>query len=265
MKVILYYQTFSDLSPILIENSPVTHIHLSALHFGENENGDPYIHLNDYSPYNDKFDSVWLDMARANQLGIKVKIMLGGAGGAYNTLFSNFSVYYSFLKELIQNKSFISGIDLDVEEETSLENIKILMRALKRDFGPDFTISFAPIQYALQSDVPGLGGFSYKDLLKSKEGYMIDYFNGQFYNDYSEDSYNQVIENGYNPNGIIMGVEGVDNIEDNLKIIHNLYLKYGDNFGGVFLWEYYMGPSNWASRMKNAMKHTYMEKWCTIL
>ena len=265
MKVILYYQTFSDLSPVLIEKSPVTHIHLSALHFGVNTDGDPYIHLNDLSPYNDKYDPLWMDMARANQLGIKVKIMLGGAGGAYNTLFRNFYVYYSFLKELIQNKSFISGIDLDIEEEIPLENVKILMRAIKRDFGPNFTISFAPVQYALQSDVPGLGGFSYKDLLNSKEGYMIDYFNGQFYNDYSEDSYNQVIENGYNSNGIVMGVEGADNIEDNLKTIHSLYLKYGENFGGVFLWEYYMAPTDWASKMKNAMKQTMMDKLCVIL
>ena len=265
MKVILYYQTFTDISPILVVKSPVTHIHLSALHFGENNDGDPYIHLNNFSPYNDKFDSVWMNMAKAYQLGINVKIMLGGAGGAYSTLFSNFNVYYSFLKELIQNKPFITGIDLDVEEETSLDNIKMLMSALKKDFGSDFTISFAPIQYAMQSDVPGLGGFSYKDLLNSKEGYMIDYFNGQFYNDYSEDSYNQVIENGYNPNGVVMGVEGSDNMEDNIKTIHSLYLKYGENFGGVFLWEYDMAPSDWASKMKDAMKQSVMERWCVIL
>ena len=80
-RVILYYQTFSDLTPILIENSPVTHIHLSSIHFGEDTNGNPYIHLNNYSPYNDIFDSVWTNMERAASLGIKVKLMIGGAGG----------------------------------------------------------------------------------------------------------------------------------------------------------------------------------------
>ena len=36
-KIIYYYQTFNDLNKILYPNTPVTHIHLSAIHFGNNK------------------------------------------------------------------------------------------------------------------------------------------------------------------------------------------------------------------------------------
>ena len=107
--------------------------------------------------------------------------MLGGAGGAYSDLFSNFEVYYGMLKTLINTKSFICGIDLDIEEPVSLDNVKMLIQRIKKDFGPNFLISMAPIQSSLQQDYPGMGGFIYKDLYSSEVGKLIDYFNGQFY------------------------------------------------------------------------------------
>ena len=55
-KLLMYYQTFTNLSPILASNPKVTHIHLSSIHFGTNENQTPYIHLNNDSPYCKKFD-----------------------------------------------------------------------------------------------------------------------------------------------------------------------------------------------------------------
>ena len=39
-RIIFYYQTFTDLTPI-IDKGIVTHIHLSAIHFGINQN-KPY-------------------------------------------------------------------------------------------------------------------------------------------------------------------------------------------------------------------------------
>ena len=265
MKIILYYQTFTDISPVLIENSPVTHIHVSSLHFGKNKQGDPYIHLNNYSPYNSIFDNVWENMKHAVSLGIRVKIMIGGAGGAFTALFSNYSVYYSYLKEFLINKPFISGVDLDVEECVDVSDIKKLIRDLKTDFKNSFTISMAPIQYSLQTDVPGLGGFSYKDLVLSNVGKYINYLNGQFYNDFSKESYEDVIENGYKSNWVVMGMEGTDNLKDRLKEIHNLYLKYGDNFGGVYLWEYCLADPSWAQQVKDQLKTSWFERLCSIL
>ena len=59
-KIIYYYQTFSDLTPILIENPIVTHIHISSIHFGiDNKTKQPYIHLNDNEPNDPKFNKLW--------------------------------------------------------------------------------------------------------------------------------------------------------------------------------------------------------------
>jgi hypothetical protein len=265
MKIILYYQTFTDITPVIIKKSPVTHIHVAAIHFGQDEQGNPYIHLNNYSPYNNKFDDMWKYMEQASKLGIEVKLMIGGAGGAFATLFSNYNIYYSFIKTLLIMKTFISGIDLDVEEETDIKNIERLILDLKKDFGQKFTISLAPVQYSLQRDVPGIGGFSYKDLIHSSVGKHINYLNGQFYEDYTKEAYMDVINNNYNSSCIVMGMEGTDNLKDRLSELHNLYIKYGEKFGGVFLWEYSLGMPDWAEKIKNTLTRGFIESYCSII
>ena len=59
--------------------------------------------------------------------------MVGGAGGAFQTLFSNFETYYNLLKQTLI-KYNLDGIDLDIEEEVSLENVKLLINKLSIDF-----------------------------------------------------------------------------------------------------------------------------------
>jgi hypothetical protein len=255
-RVIFYYQTFTSLQPILSSPSPnVTHIHLASIHFGVDEQNEPYIHLNDLPPSHYKFNTVWEELKQATEKKIKVKLMVGGAGGGYSTLFSDFNTYYNLLVELINSKPFISGIDLDIEEECSLENVKKLINCLKNDFGNELTISMAPIQSSLQSDTPGIGGFIYKDLLQSPEGKLIDYFNGQFYEDYSEEAYQAVIKNGYLPEMVVMGAMAAP-LKNTLPTIQSCYAKYGKNFGGVFVWEYCFAkpsPAEWGSKMANLL------------
>ncbi len=252
-KIIYYYQTFSTLEPIIYSNT-ITHIHLSSIHFG-NQNNEPYIHLNDNSPYDSLFDNVWKELFIASNNNIKIILMIGGAGGAFNDLFSNFEVYYSLLKNLINSKNIIDGIDLDIEESVSLDNVKMLINRIKKDFGPNFLISMAPIQTALQNDSPGLGGFIYKDLYSSLEGKLINYFNGQFYFDYSKNAYDAVIENGYPEEKVVMGMlmgQDFDKIQIELK---KLKEEYGSSFGGVFIWEYFGAPNNW-SKICNSILNT---------
>ena len=74
--------------------------------------------------------------------------MIGGAGGAYNYLFSDFEIYYKLLYDAI-NKYPIDGIDLDIEEPVKLNDVKMLIRRIRKDFGRNFIISVAPISYAL--------------------------------------------------------------------------------------------------------------------
>ena len=94
-RIIYYYQTFSGLTSIHKQDTPVTHIHLSAIHFGNNPDGSPYIHLNNYPPDDKRFDSVWNEITIAHNLGIKIVLMMGGSGSAFTDLFNNFDVYIS--------------------------------------------------------------------------------------------------------------------------------------------------------------------------
>lgn len=254
MKIIAYYQTFTGLDSILNSNPLVTHIHLSSIHFGQDpETNEPYIHLNNKCPYDKSFSGVWEELTKAIRLGIEVKLMIGGAGGGYSSLFSNFDIYYAFLKELLINKPQISGVDLDIEEGVSLNNVQILINKIKEDFADDLTISMAPVQSSLEQDEPGLGGFIYKDLYKSPEGKFIDYFNVQFYENYSCASLDQIVNNGYKPEMIVMGsIAG----EFNNAEISKAVAKYGEKFGGVFVWEFCFAqpsPKQWSETMYNLL------------
>ena len=96
-RIIYYYQTFVGLNSILKQDTPVTHIHLSAIHFGLDENCKPYIHLNNYPPEYERYNKLWDDIKESQKLGIKVVLMLGGAGNAYSDLFTNYDVYFPLL------------------------------------------------------------------------------------------------------------------------------------------------------------------------
>ena len=260
-RIIYYYQTFNGLQDILDKNV-VTHIHLSSIHFGYNNDGSPYIHLNDEPPKSKIFDTVWKECEVAANKGIKIILMVGGAGGAFTDLFEHYDIYYPMLQELIESKSCIMGIDLDIEEYVKISDVKKLIRQIKEDFGEDFIISMAPLGGSLMNDEDGMGGFVYKTLYKSEEGKMIHYFNGQFYGSFSFDSYDKAIQNGYPPEKVIMGMESLEFTKDTfieaLQEVQKIKQKY-PNFGGVFNWEYFSSPpdpnipSEWAVEMYNTI------------
>ena len=195
-------------------------------------------------------------MKQAQDLNIKIILMVGGAGGAYTTLFSDFDIYYTMLKELIINKN-IEGIELDIEEIIELENIIMLINKIKTDFGSDFIISMAPIQSSLEYDTPGMGGFIYKELYNNV-GDKIDYFNVQFYFDYSVNSYEKIIENNYPVNKIVMGSISYQDFNNIISVLKTLSKKYCD-FGGAYNWEYFDSPPNtynpglWSYYINNAI------------
>tara|TARA_B110000208_G_scaffold187940_1_gene246736 strand:- start:794 stop:1618 length:825 start_codon:yes stop_codon:yes gene_type:complete len=271
-RTIFYYQTFKNkddklisLDPVLYENTPLTHIHVSSIHFGVDVNKEPYIHLNNRSPYNSYFDEVWDNIEYASSKNIKIVLMVGGAGGGYNSLFSNISMYYDLLYTLLKDKPFISGIDLDIEESCSLENVQLLISKIVKDFGETFIIATAPVASSLINDGPGMGGFSYKDLLNSPEGSYIDYFNCQAYYNYSLKTLDSIVKNGYDPKKIVMGLIAGETYESELQ---DMYEKYKDNFGGLFVWEYFNTvPSaiQWCQFVESVFNHTrHISNFCLI-
>ncbi len=260
-RIIYYYQTLVDIEPIIISKE-VTHIHLSSIHFGYNDN-KPYIHLNDNHPDDPKFYNMWKMIYQAS-FNKKIILMVGGAGGAYIDLFKNFETFYKMLYQTIITRPFISGIDLDIEENVDIEDVKMLISRIRKDFGKDFIISMAPIQGSMEDDVPGIGGFIYKELYDSEEGSMINYFNVQAYGEYSIEAYDTIIKNGYPSNKIVFGMlssqYNKDTFIEAMSIISSIKKKY-PNFGGVFVWEYfnappfYKEPIMWAILIKQCLKN----------
>ena len=251
-KLILYYQTFISLKPLFDNNALPTHIHISSIHFGKNKDNTSYIHLNDHHPNATIFDNMWIDIEKAHKLGVKIVLMIGGAGGAFQELFSNFDLYYQLLKNTIKSHPYISGIDLDIEENIDLNLILKLVNKIKFDLGNDFSISFAPVAFAMQTNQPGLGGFLYKDL-KNLIGCKIDYFNTQFYYDFSIESYKEVIDNNYDSSKIILGM--TENNYNQFDIVDDLKNIYKNDFGGIFFWELCLihNPILWINKMKNIL------------
>lgn len=263
-RVIYYYQTFTGLYN-LIKQPHITHLHLAAVHFGKNSDGSPYIHLNDLPPDDSSFDPMWKDVRKLPPLGIRVLLMIGGAGGAFQTLFSDFSTYYPMLKQTLLDHPEITGVDLDVEEAVDLIDLRKLIKQIDTDF-PDYLIAMAPVQGSLATDYPGMGNFSYKQLYQTAEGQRIDYFNAQCYYDYSLSGYSAMVANGYPADKIVMGMTSDQLDKSNQKQISDTLIsirkKYPD-FGGVFDWEYfnaYPTANGWSKLMVSLIDPTWFWK-----
>ena len=259
MKTIYYYQSFIGLEKIFTHIQDIDVIIISSIHFGKDLNKNPYIHLNDNNPNNVIFNNLWQDTEKASVQGCKIMLMMGGAGGAYQELFSNYKEYYSLLVKLINEKPWITGIDLDIEEGVKLSDNQILINNLREDFGTNFTITMAPISSTLISDGGSMAGFNYKELYNSKEGKYIHWFNTQCYDSFSMNTYDSIIKNGYPPEKIVMGMESgqfdQSTFKNALQEVNQIKKKY-PKFAGVFDWEYINAPPNkddpseWALLMK---------------
>jgi hypothetical protein len=260
-KVIYYYQTLVGLDKLLTHIEDVDVIIVSSIHF-DNVKGRKQIYLNDNLPDDPIFDELWLQTKEASVQGCKIMVMMGGAGGAYQQLFSDFETFYPLLVKMIQDKPWIQGIDLDIEESVTLSNVQMLIKKLKKDLGKEFIITMAPVSSTLQHDGSSMAGFSYKTLYQSEEGKYIDWFNTQCYYSFSFKTYNSIIGNGYPPEKIVIGMESgqfnsstFSNALDEIKKIKDKY----PNMSGVYDWEYLNSPpdekdpSQWAKLMKNVL------------
>jgi hypothetical protein len=151
-RIVQYYQTLKNMENL----DHTTHIILSALHFGNKP--EPYIHLNDNHPDDKIFDSMW---AQAQQYhdkgGVQIWVMLGGAGGAYQELFSShdsYKTYYGLLVDFLKSREdLIVGMDLDIEEPVLMSKVQQLVQDLTRDF-PNLQLSMAPCAGELTQGPP---------------------------------------------------------------------------------------------------------------
>ena len=265
-RVVVYLQTQQnlDLLPKCYDN--LTAINVSSFHVGFTGK-TPYVHLNDNDPGDPMFDSLWADMSAAQSNGVLMIAMLGGAGGAYTSLFQSYDVLYPLFVAMLKKYKF-NGVDLDVEEYVSQSDIEKLIADLRKDFPKDFYITAAPVASALISGSDPLSGidwFSVKD--------EIDWFNVQFYSGYGSLStpadYVSIVNNGYAPSQILGGSltnpsngYGYVSISTVVSTLKSLNSTYSGEIGGAMGWEYYnsndisenVDPPGWCSAMHGAVK-----------
>jgi hypothetical protein len=242
---------------------------VAAFHLGYDNQGNPYIHLNDNPPGDPMFDVMWPEVATLQGYGVTARMMLGGAAqGSYADLFSHWHTFYPILRQTLARYK-LNGIDLDVEETVKLRDIKRLIDRLYADFGPGFLITLAPVSSAL-SGGSNLSGFNYDHLYHSLEGKKIAWFDAQFYSGFgslsSTRDYDNVIAHGYPARLVVAGT--IANPADGFgylpiatitTTVKQLVAKY-PKFGGVFAWEYFNAlpggptdPAKWAIIISKAM------------
>ena len=74
-----------------------------------------------------------------------------------------------------------------------------------------------------------------------------------------------IVKNGYDPKKIVMGLIAGETYESELQ---DMYEKYKDNFGGLFVWEYFNTvPSaiQWCQFVESVFNHTrHISNFCLI-
>lgn len=286
----MYVQTFQtpskeplSLLPLLERETKVTHIILASLHLHDVP-GE--IRLNDHKLSDPYWSQLWLEKMVLQHRGIKVMALLGGAaGGTYKRLngsdasVSNFPVpillskatnpleteklahpsqqfyaFYNPLLRVLREYSF-DGIDLDIEEDVDISTPIRLMTALRRDLGPDFIITMAPLASALSDKLgQNLSGFSYFDLdmfatMPGSDEKLVSWYNGLFYGGFARGPpfFESVVQAGWDPNRVVMvvldcaedgqpnGFVHIETLQETIKDLRGLH----PSLGGIGGWEYH--------------------------
>lgn len=277
-RLITYYQTHHDSSGKLISPLPlitqpgitITHVIVAAIHINDKPED---ITLNDHHPSHPRFQTMWAELRVLQASGVKVMGMLGGAAkGSYQRLDADqeqFDRFYGPVRDMIRERG-LDGLDLDVEEEMSLEGIIRLIDRLRSDFGPSFIITLAPVAMSLLDFTKNLSGFDY-EALEVMRGREIAWYNTQFYCGWGDCSnplmYDLMIQKGWPPEKIVIGL--VTNPENGSgyvpmnplsMVLTTLRGRYG-SFGGIMGWEYFNSlpggtarPWEWARDMTKLLR-----------
>ena len=269
----MYYQTHftkmgnNEETENLLDPLPlvgqITHLMLGAFHLNEGKPEAEKVTLNNHVPHDDYLKKLWPAITGMQEKGVKVLGMLGGAAnGTYPMLTDDkWDDYYPALKKVITDHK-LDGMDLDVEQATSLQTIERIIETLKKDFGDKFIITLTPVASAL-SGGSNLSGFSYLDLEKGKMKDKISFYNAQFYSGFGTftlDEYGKAAGSGIDASRITatlltsprhgQGFVAVDKVK---SVIQELMGKYGTKWGGVGGWEYF-GATDWAKDMHETIQ-----------
>ncbi|CAD6499259.1 BgTH12-04910 [Blumeria graminis f. sp. triticale] len=279
-RIVIYYQTqihadgsVCSILPLITKPITfVTHVNVAAIHLNDPPGN---ITLNDHDPSHPRYFTLWAELRALQASGVKVLGMLGGAAkGSFSRLDldeETFELYYVPLRDMIRERA-LDGLDLDVEENMTLNGIIRLIDRLRTDFGKQFLITLAPVAAALISGNPkhNLSGFCYEalEVMRSSE---IAWYNTQFYCGWGDLSstagYDAIIARGFPINKIVVGMvtnpangSGWISSWKLQNLLLALQLRY-PKFGGVMGWEYFNSlpggtqkPWEWATLMTSFLK-----------
>lgn len=179
MKVHAYYQTFISIPEDVVRQ--VDHFIVSSVHFDDDDGGNPTIHLNDNHPDSPLFDTMWKNVETWSKMQDKhVSVMVGGAGKAFQALFSNYSIFFKMLREMLQKRPYITGIVLDVEERICIESLNKLVQDLYT-INEKYKLYTSPCQFCMEPPSIGMGGFSYK-FLEGVDTFLVQAYCNFSYN-----------------------------------------------------------------------------------
>ena len=239
MKRVIYYLTENNNKyELKIYNSFVSHIHFGIFSFNNNQ-----IYLNDLSPYHNNYDNLWFDLGISTEKDKICIIILD-----MDNFFDNYNNNYKLLCELINDKKLIiKGIDIDVENKVTLsDTIKFIIN-FKKDF-PDLLLVMSVIGYSMcirdiDTKYEDKKEWSYCLFNKLNAEKYIDYYNCSFNeDDFTMDSFEDMISNGFKENKLVIGCYKFDGY-DNYFELNNIKKKY--NLGGTFIKYFHTAPYKW--------------------
>ena len=224
-------------------------VYIASLHFGTDSSGHKYLHLNDTNVAElGYFFSNLETIYTKYRSYCEIRVMLGGAGGAYAALFSSFDDYYALLRSFLMCNPFLAGIDLDIEESLDTDAAAALDKATKlittlsedRDLAP-LAITMAPVAYSLIGGGTGMGGFSYRDLESSAAGKMVTAYNVQSYGCFAWQTFASIIGNGFPADKLVLGMLGNEfelstPLATAMTELQKTYTAY-PSLAGVVIWE----------------------------
>ncbi len=251
-KKVIFYLIYDD----NLINNKIYNTYANYIHFGNfsisNINNLPKIFLNKRDPFDNYYNDMWFDLGISTEKNIKCLMVLKGIN-TFNNLFNNYEETYKILKDFINNalhNNIIKGIDLDIENCATIENTKKLICDIKKDF-PDFIISLSTIGYSMcvkdmDSKYENNNEWSYSLFNTTDESKLIDYYNCLFNeDDFTLDSFKDMIDNGFLPNKINIGCDSkyfqdYDNYYE-LRCINKTFPL----LGGVFIKYFNDIPYKW--------------------
>ncbi|MFT3887201.1 MAG: family 20 glycosylhydrolase [Arachnia sp.] len=270
-RVVVYHQehghgdTFVPLLP-MVESGNLTHLILAAVHITD----DGVVTVNDHPHDDPHHDRLWAEAAQVQERGVPVMVMVGGwAPGTMCKLDGDdFDTYYPAFRDFLRAHA-IQGVDVDVEQDMSLDGVIRLIDALRADFGAAFDIILAPVASAMWGG-DNLSGFDYEELYRAR-GDEIDWVQVQFYSGFGslEDTRDvqRIIDRGVYPvEKLVLGAvghpddaQGYVPIDQLCATLSQIAAQY-PTIGGVDIWEYFRAlpgglaaPWEWIDRVHDAL------------